>query len=124
MGFSLSNESWSLKSEPLSGHGDEPTGDNSPNEPFPPTPLDLKVIGDLHAKIRGMDIKFENLQDLIMSCHFKFEVIIETLNKVKDITKETRTDMGKICLHLIQTIKEAIKVAQRIQNSSMLWQPI
>lgn len=52
-----------------------------------------------------------------MSYHFKLDVITETLNKVKDITKKIRTNVGKIRLDLIQSIKKGIKVAQRIQNN-------
>lgn len=42
----------------------------------------------------------------------------ETLEKVTAITKETSTDVGKIRLQLIQIVKEAIKVGQKIQNST------
>ncbi|MDV3186351.1 MAG: hypothetical protein Q8850_02720, partial [Candidatus Phytoplasma australasiaticum] len=94
------------------------TSTSSKSSPLKPAIADPKSIEDLNIKIASMDAKFENLQDLIMSCHFKLEGITETLNKVKDITKETGTDVGKIHHHLVQVIKETIRVALKIQNST------
>lgn len=72
----------------------------------------------ISSRISSMDAKFENLQYLLMSSHYKFDVVTDSMEKIKAVTKETGTDVGKIRLHLIQVIKKAIKVAQKIQNKT------
>lgn len=49
---------------------------------------------------------------------YKFDAISESLEMIKETTKETRSYFGKIGLQLIQIIKEATKVAQKIQTNS------
>lgn len=111
MEYSLSNDSWVLKTEPPSGlvH-DSPVG-NPPQNPSSPVSPYSKLVEDLLSKISSMNAKFENLQDLLMFAHYKFDAVTDSLDKIKVVAKETDTNVSKIRLHLIQVIKEVIKVA-------------
>lgn len=59
--YTLSNDFWSLKTEPSSCPIDEPADDNSPRELVPPTLPKLKMVEELNIKIPSMDVKFNNL---------------------------------------------------------------
>lgn len=118
MGYSLSNDSWVLKSEPPFGPVHDSLVYHPPKNPSSPILPDSKLVEDLLNKISSMDAKFENLQDLLMLSYYKFDVVKNSLEKIKVVNKETRTDVGKILLPLILVIKESIKVGQKIQNST------
>ncbi|KAG5581192.1 hypothetical protein H5410_051819 [Solanum commersonii] len=58
-----------------------------------------------------MKEKVDSLKDLLLSAHVK-------INVVKDITKETGADVAHIRLRFDQIVKEAIKIATKVQASS------
>lgn len=47
-----------------------------------------------------------------------FDTISEILEKIKATTKQTGIDVRKVRLQIIQIVKKAIKVAQKIQNNT------
>lgn len=112
MGYTLLNDSWALKYEPPLGLAHESLVDNSPSNRDPSILPDSKLVEELISKISSMDARFEAQQNLLISTHYKFDAINET-------TKETGTDVTKIKLQLIQIVKEAIKVSQKIQANLM-----
>ncbi|KAG5595695.1 hypothetical protein H5410_036927 [Solanum commersonii] len=58
-----------------------------------------------------MSEQVDSLKDLLLSAHFK-------INNVKDVTKETGIDVARIHLKLDQIVKEAIKIATKVQAGS------
>ncbi|KAG5571979.1 hypothetical protein H5410_061745 [Solanum commersonii] len=58
-----------------------------------------------------MGEQVDSLKDLPLAAHFK-------IDNVKDVTKETSANVAHILLRLDQIMKEAIKIAAKVQASS------
>ncbi|KAG5571965.1 hypothetical protein H5410_061731 [Solanum commersonii] len=58
-----------------------------------------------------MGEQVDSLQDLLLASYFK-------IDNVKDVTKETGTNVARIRLRLEQIMKETIKIVAKVQASS------
>ncbi|KAH0773574.1 hypothetical protein KY290_010711 [Solanum tuberosum] len=68
-------------------------------------------VSDLMTNMTAMCEHVDSLKDLLLAAHFK-------IDNVKDVTKETGTDVARIRLRLDQIMKETIKIATKVQASS------
>ncbi|KAH0720228.1 hypothetical protein KY284_005258 [Solanum tuberosum] len=66
---------------------------------------------DLVSSVTAMKEQVDSLKDLLLSAHVK-------INVVKDVTKETAADVARIRLRFDQIVKEAIKIATKVQASA------
>lgn len=121
MGYILSNDSLVLKYDTVALAS---PSNPSPPTPTAPTPLDSKRLKDLLSKVFGMDEKFKALQDLFLLSHYKFDSIVDSIEKIWATMKEIGTDIAKIRLKLEQVIKDAAKFAQKIKPVQMNYQPL
>ncbi|KAG5590133.1 hypothetical protein H5410_040647 [Solanum commersonii] len=73
--------------------------------------ITVAQVYDLMTKLTAMSEQVDSLKDLLLSAHFK-------IDSVKDVTKETGVDVVRIHLRLDQIVKEAIKIATKVQAGS------
>ncbi|KAH0646563.1 hypothetical protein KY284_034447 [Solanum tuberosum] len=130
MGFTRSDSSWVLKtdaddlddapmkSKPSSSTSVSTTKPNAAVEGLVEMHTKLYAmaitvaqVSDLMTKLTAMSEQVDSLKDLLLSAHFK-------IDSVKDVTKETGLDVARIHLKLDQIVKEAIKIATKVQASS------
>uniref|UniRef100_M1DBY5 Uncharacterized protein n=1 Tax=Solanum tuberosum TaxID=4113 RepID=M1DBY5_SOLTU len=73
--------------------------------------ITVAQVPDLMIKQSAMSEQVDSLKDLLLSAHFK-------INSVNDVTKETGIDVTCIHPRLDQIVKEAIKIATKVQAGS------
>uniref|UniRef100_M1BBD9 Uncharacterized protein n=1 Tax=Solanum tuberosum TaxID=4113 RepID=M1BBD9_SOLTU len=73
--------------------------------------ITVSQVSDVMTKLTAMGEHVDSLKDLLLAAHFK-------IDNVKDVSKETGADVAKICPRLDQIVKEAIKIATKVQAGS------
>ncbi|PHU20264.1 hypothetical protein BC332_11415 [Capsicum chinense] len=66
---------------------------------------------DIDIRLTEIDLKLDFIKDLFLASHFY-------LDKIKYVSMNTRTDIARLKLRLDQIIKEANKIAAKIQTTS------
>ncbi|XP_060200196.1 GDSL esterase/lipase At1g29660-like [Lycium barbarum] len=106
MGYVLSNESWVLKEV----YDASQPGPSTKLKKSDPSVVSAECYADLLSKLSSMDAKIESIKDLIASTLFQ-------VDKIRDTTKETGTDVSKLRVKLDDVIKEAVKLSAKLQAS-------
>ncbi|KAH0645120.1 hypothetical protein KY284_033004 [Solanum tuberosum] len=73
--------------------------------------ISVTQVSDVMTKMTVMDEHVDSLKDLLLAAHFK-------IDNVKDVFKESGVDVARIRLRLDQIVKEAIKIATKVQAGS------
>lgn len=66
---------------------------------------------DVTIRRAEIDLKLDSINNLLLSSHFY-------LNKMKDVSKKNSTDVACFRVRLDQVIKEAMKIAAKIQTTT------
>ncbi|KAK4730063.1 hypothetical protein R3W88_023051 [Solanum pinnatisectum] len=127
MGFTHSVSSWTLKndSEDLSAKNVKSKPSSSTSVLSVKLNVALENLAEMNAKLYTMSIsvtqvsdvmtkltvmgkQVDSLKDLLLASHFK-------IDNVKDVFKESGVDVARIRLRIDQIVKEAIKIATKVQ---------
>ncbi|KAH0765357.1 hypothetical protein KY285_001228 [Solanum tuberosum] len=73
--------------------------------------ISVSQVVDVMTKLATMGGQVDSLKDLLLVAHYK-------IYNVKDVSKEIGADVARICLRLDQIVKEAIKIATKVQPVS------
>ncbi|KAH0781719.1 hypothetical protein KY290_001317 [Solanum tuberosum] len=73
--------------------------------------ISVSQVVDFMTKLATMGGQVDSLKDLLLVAHYK-------IYNVKDVSKEIGADVARICLRLDQIVKEAIKIATKVQPVS------
>ncbi|KAK4731241.1 hypothetical protein R3W88_024229 [Solanum pinnatisectum] len=119
MGFVQSGSSWFLKTnfDELGAKQEKSKPSASTSVSTAKLSVALENLDAMHAKLDAMSIiiskvsDVDSLKDLLLAAHFK-------IDNVNDVSKEIGADVAKISLRLDQILKEAIKIATKVQAGS------
>ncbi|KAG5576567.1 hypothetical protein H5410_056701 [Solanum commersonii] len=100
MGFIYSSTSWILKTN------SEELG--AKHEKMNVMSIIVTQVNDIMTEPVAMGEQVDSLKDLLLAAHFK-------IDNVKDVSKETGVDVAQIHFKLDQIMKEAIKIATKVQ---------